>query len=51
MNLSSSEISSILKEQIEKFDLDVKTEEIGKVLSVGDGIASCLLYTSPSPRD
>ena len=39
MNLSSSEISSILKEQIEKFDLDVKTEEIGKVLSVGDGIA------------
>ena len=39
MNLSSSEISSILKEQIEKFDLDIKTEEIGKVLSVGDGIA------------
>ena len=39
MNLSSSEISSILKDQIEKFDLDVKTEEIGKVLSVGDGIA------------
>ena len=39
MNLSSSEISSILKEQIDKFDLDVKTEEIGKVLSVGDGIA------------
>ena len=25
MNLSSSEISSILKDQIEKFDLDVKT--------------------------
>ena len=39
MNLSSSEISSILKEQIEEFDLNVKTEEIGKVLSVGDGIA------------
>ena len=39
MNLSSSEISSILKEQIEKFDLEAKVEEIGKVLSVGDGIA------------
>ncbi len=39
MSLSSSEISSILKEQIEKFDLDTKVEEIGKVLSVGDGIA------------
>ena len=39
MNLSSSEISAILKEQIEKFDLNVKTEEIGRVLSVGDGIA------------
>ncbi len=39
MSLSSSEISSILKEQIEKFELDTKVEEIGKVLSVGDGIA------------
>ena len=39
MNLSSSEISSILKEQIDKFDLDAKIEETGKVLSVGDGIA------------
>ena len=39
MNLSSSEISSILKEQIQKFDLKAKIEEIGKVLSVGDGIA------------
>ena len=29
MNLSSSEISSILKEQIEKFDLDAKIEEMG----------------------
>ena len=27
------------KEQIEKFELDTKVEEIGKVLSVGDGIA------------
>ena len=39
MSLNASEISSILKEQIEKYSLDVKVEEIGKVLSVGDGIA------------
>ncbi len=40
MSLNASEISSILKEQIEKYSLDVKVEETGKVLSVGDGIAS-----------
>ncbi len=39
MSLNASEISSILKEQIEKYSLDAKVEEIGKVLSVGDGIA------------
>ena len=39
MSLNASEISSILKEQIEKYSLDVKVEETGKVLSVGDGIA------------
>ncbi|MBF97288.1 MAG: ATP synthase subunit alpha [Alphaproteobacteria bacterium MarineAlpha9_Bin4] len=39
MSLNASEISAILKEQIEKYSLDTKVEEIGKVLSVGDGIA------------
>ena len=39
MSLNASEISAILKEQIEKYSLDVQVEEIGKVLSVGDGIA------------
>ena len=39
MSLSASEISSILKEQIQKYSLDAKVEETGKVLSVGDGIA------------
>ena len=39
MSLNASEISSILKEQIEKYSLDVQVQEIGKVLSVGDGIA------------
>ncbi|MEC8099692.1 MAG: F0F1 ATP synthase subunit alpha [Pseudomonadota bacterium] len=39
MGLNASEISSILKEQIEKYNIDAKVEETGKVLSVGDGIA------------
>ena len=39
MSLNASEISAILKEQIEKYSLDAQVEEIGKVLSVGDGIA------------
>ena len=36
MSLNASEISSILKEQIEKYSLDAKVEETGKVLSVGE---------------
>lgn len=33
------EISSLLKEQIKKYEKDIKTENIGTVISVGDGIA------------
>jgi len=39
MELRASEISSILKEQINKFDEKTEISEIGQVLSVGDGIA------------
>ncbi len=39
MELRASEITAILKEQISQFDSEGKAEEIGKVLSVGDGIA------------
>jgi F-type H+-transporting ATPase subunit alpha len=62
------EITSIIKERIENFDLKVDVEEVGKVIYSADGIAkvygltnamagemvefeTCLLYTSPSPRD
>ena len=89
MAIQAAEISSILKEQIENFGQETGVDEVGRVLSVGDGIArvygldkvqagemvefpggikgmalnlemdnvgvvifcSCLLYTSPSPRD
>jgi F-type H+-transporting ATPase subunit alpha len=39
MDLKAGEISSIIKEQIEKFGTEAEVAEIGQVLSVGDGIA------------
>lgn len=33
------EISSLIKEQIRQYEKQIKTEEIGTVVSVGDGIA------------
>ncbi len=39
MNMQASEISKILKEQIKNFGNDTEVSEVGKVLSVGDGIA------------
>ena len=37
--LQADEISSIIKERIENFELSVDIDEIGKVVSVADGIA------------
>ena len=37
--LQADEISSIIKERIENFEIDVDINEVGKVVSVGDGIA------------
>ncbi len=39
MDIKAAEISSILKDQIKNFGTDAEVTEIGKVLSVGDGIA------------
>ncbi|MEM6972153.1 MAG: F0F1 ATP synthase subunit alpha [Pseudomonadota bacterium] len=39
MGIQASEISSILKEQIQNFGQEAEVSEIGRVLSVGDGIA------------
>lgn len=39
MSVQASEISSILKEKIADFDLSTDMSEVGRVLSVGDGIA------------
>lgn len=39
-SISSDEIISILKEEIENFDIMAKDSEVGTVVSVGDGIAT-----------
>ena len=39
MKLNAAEISSIIKDQIEKFGTEAEVAEVGQVLSVGDGIA------------
>ena len=38
--ISSQEIISILREEIQDFDFEAKNNEIGQVISVGDGIAT-----------
>ncbi|MBC7770101.1 MAG: F0F1 ATP synthase subunit alpha [Phycisphaerales bacterium] len=39
MDVRAAEISAILKEQIKDFGAEAKVAEIGRILSVGDGIA------------
>jgi F-type H+-transporting ATPase subunit alpha len=39
MGIQAAEISAILKEQIKSFGQDAEVAEVGRVLSVGDGIA------------
>ncbi len=39
MDIRAAEISTILKDQIENFGAQAEVTEVGKVLSVGDGIA------------
>ncbi|HFC03621.1 MAG TPA: F0F1 ATP synthase subunit alpha [Nitratifractor salsuginis] len=38
--LQADEISSIIKERIENFELNVDINEVGKVIGIGDGIAT-----------
>ncbi|EOI3983706.1 F0F1 ATP synthase subunit alpha [Campylobacter jejuni] len=39
MKFKADEISSIIKERIENFDLSLEIEETGKIISVADGVA------------
>ncbi len=37
--IDTNEISSLIKQQIEKYSKDIRTDNVGTVVSVGDGIA------------
>ena len=39
MGIQAAEISAILKDQIKNFGQEAEVAEVGRVLSVGDGIA------------
>ena len=39
-NVDSQKIISVLKSEIENYDNTAKTEEVGEILSIGDGIAT-----------
>src|SRR3989304_2441580 len=39
MELRPEEVSSIIEKEIEKFETELKMEEVGTILQVGDGIA------------
>ncbi len=41
MEIRTEEIRSLLREQIEKFDVSVDVSEVGEVIEIGDGIARC----------
>jgi len=40
VKLQADEISSIIKERIENFEIDVEINEIGKVVGIADGVAT-----------
>ena len=39
MEIKAEEITQVIKEQIGKYEKEVDIREVGRVLSVGDGIA------------
>ncbi len=49
MGIQAAEISAILKEQIKNFGKDAEVAEVGRVLSVGDGIARVHGWTTCRP--
>ena len=46
-NIKADEISKILREQIEKYDQTVAVEEVGAIISVGDGSRASMVWKKP----
>ena len=49
MGIQAAEISAILKDQIKNFGKEAEVAEVGRVLSVGDGIARVTVWTTFRP--
>lgn len=49
--IKADEISQIIKEQIENYDLNIDIQEVGKVISVADGVAQIYGLTSASANE
>lgn len=49
--VKADEISQIIKEQIENYDLNIDIQEVGKVISVADGVAQIYGLTSASANE
>lgn len=49
--IKADEISQIIKEQIENYDLNIDIQEVGKVISVADGVAHIYGLTSVSANE
>ena len=39
MDIKTDQITSLLKEQLEKYNNDIDVSEVGEIIEVGDGVA------------
>ena len=39
MKIDSSEISALIKQQIKDFDAKIESDDVGTVITIGDGVA------------
>ena len=47
MNLRPEEISSVIKEQIERYSTKLEVSDVGTVIQVADGIARIMVLKTP----
>lgn len=47
MKMKPEEITAIIKQQIQDYDVDLNVDDVGTVLDVGDGIAIFMVLKEP----
>ena len=48
MDIKTDQITSLLKEQLEKYNNDIDVSEVGEIIEVGDGAVSYTHLTLPT---